>query len=160
MESMAKVINSTPNAAIKMPQTKYKIRKFIAPKIDRNFHIKCKSCKIYIASTTTHATCTCGTMLKASNSDYFTSLPLVSQIEQNIKNNLNEILDYHASVHTKSDISDLHNANIYQNAKKCFPKSIILPLIINTDGVKVHNSSSSSLWMIQICQAYLHPKVR
>lgn len=160
MESMAKLVNSTPNAAIKLPHTKYKIQKFIAPNISRNFHIKCNTCNTYIASTTTNGVCTCKKMLKSSSSDYFITFPLVKQIEQSIKTNINQILDYHASVLVNNDICDLHNAKIYQNAKSCFPNSIILPLIINTDGVKVYNSSKSSLWMIQVCQVYLHPKVR
>lgn len=160
MESMAKVINLTPHAAIKIPQTKYKIKKFITPNINFKFHMQCKTCNHYIASMTTEAMCTCGAMLKSSSSDYFATIPLQQQIEQNIKNNIDEILNYHATVLANKEIHDLHNAKIYQHAQNCFPNSIILPLIINTDGVKVYNSSTSSLWLIQACQAYLHPKIR
>lgn len=33
-------------------------------------------------------------------------------------------------------------------------------LIINTDGVKVYKGSTDSLWMIQVCQAFLPPATR
>lgn len=76
--------------------------------------------------------------------------------------NINDVLAYKLFLLNLKDGSmhDLHNGEIYQNALNQYPKSIILPLIVNTDGARVFNSSSKSLWMIQIIQAYLPPKIR
>lgn len=56
-----------------------------------------------------------------SSTDYFVTIPLMQQIEQSIKTNIKDILDYHTSVLLNNEIHDLHNAKIYQNAQKCYP---------------------------------------
>lgn len=161
MESMAKVLNSTPNTSVKVPATIFLIKKFISPAIKYDFHIKCSCCKNYIKSDKNEVECTlCEEKNKTARSDYFITFSLAQQLTQSIESNLDAILTYNELVINSGNITDLHNGIVFQKAQKKYPSSIILPLIINTDGVKVFNCSSDSLWMIQICQAFLPPAVR
>lgn len=161
MESMAKVVNLTPNSSIKVPCTKYLIKKYIPPKLSFEYHIKCVSCPNYITSIKSEVKCMfCEVVVKCSESDYFMTVPLEQQIEQMIDAHLENILAYNTSVLASIDITDLHNAKIYKNAQKAYPSSVILPLIVNTDGIKVFKSSSKSLWLIQMYQGYLPPSIR
>lgn len=159
MENMAQIVNSTPNAAVKIQSTKYKIQKCVPPAFKYEFYIQCKTCKNYVNAS--NGTC-CATILKNSTSDHFVIIPVMQQIEHFIRANINDILTYNSFLRNVKDgsIHDLHNGEIYQNALKQYPNSIILPLIVNTDGVKVFNSSTKSLWLIQLSQAYLPPKIR
>lgn len=54
----------------------------------------------------------------------------------------------------------MHNSLIFKRIKAKYPDFIILPLIVNTDGVKVFNSNQNSLWMIQAIQGWLKPSIR
>lgn len=143
MENMAKVLNSTP------------------AKVKYEFHIKCSACKNFIASEKNETLCIqCELPIKTSKCDYFVSMPIEQQLKLTLDKYYDDILAYGENVMQSNDIADLHNANVFKNAQKKFPSSKILPLIINTDGVKVYNCSTDSLWMIQICQAFLPPAIR
>lgn len=77
MENMAKIINSTPNAAVKVPSTKYKIQKFVAPVFKYEFHVQCKTCKSYVNNV--NITC-CGSILKNIKSDHFVTIPIEQRL--------------------------------------------------------------------------------
>lgn len=77
-----------------------------------------------------------------------------------IEKNLDEILLYYSTVLESSEMCDIHVAEIFRKMQQYFPDSILMPLIINTDGAKVYNSNHKSLWLIQAGQAYLPPNKR
>lgn len=161
MESMAKVVNSTPNAAIQLPTTKHKIKKFFDPIYINEFHIKCSNCENYTASLKTDTICAlCDIPTKCTKSNYFVHIPIIQQLKRSIAENLIEILEYSSQVASTNQVTDIHNAEIFKNVQKMHPMHTILPLIVNTDGIKVFNSNSKSLWLIQIYPAYLPPSKR
>lgn len=154
------VVNRTPNAAIKIPATKYKIDKFMKPIFESQIQIKCKQCSNYISSLKSKTQCElCQIIIKTRDSDYFHYIPIKQQIVHMLRNNIDDILAYYSTATKKhSTISDIHNGVAFKNAQKMYPNYIILPLIVNTDGVKTYKStSSSSLWLIQIYQGYIPP---
>lgn len=160
MENMAKVLNSTPNTSVKVPSTTYMIKKCLPAKINYNSHIKCQKCNNFTASEKKESVCTqCNIPIKTAECDYFVTIPLEQQLKLTVDKHFDDILAYGEKVIKTNDITDLQNGNVCRNVrKKC--SSIILPLIINTDGVKVFKSSTDSLWMIQICQSFLPPAIR
>lgn len=161
MENMAKVLNTTPNTSVKVPSTAYLIRKCIPVKIKYEFQIKCPACNNFITSEKNGTFCTlCNLSIKTSNCDYFVTIPLQQQLKLTVEKYFDDILAYGENIIKLDGIADLHNGNVFKNAQKKWPSSTILPLIINTDGVKVYNGSTDSLWMIQICQAFLPPAIR
>lgn len=156
------VVNRTPNASIKIPSTKYKIKKFMQPIYELQIHIKCKQCINYIKSVTANTQCDlCQAPVKSIDSDYFHYIPIKQQIMQNIKVYFADIMAHYSSAtSTQNEITDIQSAENFKNAQKMYPKHMILPLIVNTDGVKVYRSISNSLWLIQAYQGYLPPSKR
>lgn len=156
------VVNCTPNASIKVPSTKYKIKRFMDPIFKSEIHIKCKQCSNYIRSSKSNTRCElCQIPVKSTDLDYFHYIPIKQQIEHKLKLNIGEILTYYSAVIDKqNEITDIHNAEAFKNAQKKYPNHVILPLIVNTDGAKVYNSTSTSLWLIQIYQCYIRPSKR
>lgn len=51
MENMARIINATPNASVKVPATKYTIKKSILPAFEYETHIKCHRCSNFVRSS-------------------------------------------------------------------------------------------------------------
>lgn len=161
LESMSKIINQTPNASIQVPYTKYCIKKMMQPLFKTETHIKCHRCSNYIPSFKSDTECeSCNVHIKTSISDYFIYIPIKQQVENSIKDNFNEILTYHSKVMNSNKIDDIQNEECYINAQKKYAQYVVMPLIINTDGVKIHKSSTDSLWMIQAYQGYLPPSKR
>lgn len=161
MENMARVINATPNAAIQVPVTKYKIKQLIQSNIKSEFHIKCKKCSNFIASLTNEIKCTfCGTLTKTTNSEYFVYIPIEHQLKQSVEANIDDILNYYSKIRNQDQISDIHNGELFKNAQKLRPNTILLPIIVNTDGVKVFRVQTKSLWLILFYQCYLSPPMR
>lgn len=161
MENLSKIANSTPNASVYVPETKFKIKKLIKPIYKFETHIKCNGCLNYTASFQSETQCpTCNIKIKTSLSDYFMNIPIEQQIRRSLKNHISEILEYNSKISSQSEMMDIHNAEMFKNIQKKYPFSVILPLIVNTDGVKVFNSNQKSLWMIQSYQGYLPPSIR
>lgn len=161
MEKFARVINETPNASIRVPRTKYKINKMIQPKFSTEIHIKCDQCLKFSGTQENETECVnCCIKLKTSDSAYFMYFPIHQQLEHNITLHIDEILKYYSEVIEKTEITDIHNGVVFKNLQKTYPNHIILPLVVNTDGVKFFKSSKDSLWLIQAYQSYLEPKNR
>lgn len=161
MENMAKVLNTTPNTSVKVPSTAYMIKKCIPAKIKYEFQIKCPACSNFITSEKNETLCTlCNLPIKTSKCDYFVTMNLQQQLKLTVEKYFDEILAYGENIVKLNTISDLHNANVFKTTQKKWPLSKILPLIINTDGVKVFRGSTDSLWLIQISQAFLPPEIR
>lgn len=149
------VVNRTPNGSIKIPSTKYQIQKFMKPIFESEIYKKCNKCCNYVASTQCEL---CDAPV--GDSDYFHYIPIGQQVKYMLKKHIAEILSYYTAVLQQNEITDIHNANAFKNAQKLYPNHIILPLIVNTDGVKVYRSSSNSLWLIQVYQGYIPPSKR
>lgn len=161
MESISKIMNST-STSIKVPSTVYKIKKSLTPKFKTEFYICCPTCKSYSSSDTSKGTCvSCFRAVKTSKSNYFVYIPLEQQIKESIEANFDDIISYQSIITSKKNvIADIHSCNQYKNAAMKYPNSIILPLVVNTDGASVFNSSTNSLWLIQLYQCYLPPIIR
>lgn len=85
MEAMAKVVNQTPNAAIKIPATTFKIKKHMQPCFSTETHIKCNRCSNYYATHKSETECElCQIIIKTSTSDYFIYIPIKQQLEQSV----------------------------------------------------------------------------
>lgn len=161
MESVAKIVNSTPFSKIKVPDTKYLIKKSIQTNFKFNLHIKCNRCANYIESTNSTAECElCSKTLKTLTSDYFVYIPIEQQLKQSVSKNMDLILEYHSTVKQEAEITDMHNCILFKNASKKYFDHIILPIVVNTDGAKVFQTGQKSLWMIQYYQCFLPPAIR
>lgn len=161
LESMAKIVNSTPGSTIKIPSTKYLIKKCMQPKFELEIHIKCRSCLNYLANSHSAARCElCDVPIKTTDSDYFVYISLAKQLENSLKNNIDEILSYNAYERQENVMRDIFDSNMFMQIKERYTGYIILPLTINTDGVKVFNCNQKSLWMIQGVQGWLPPSIR
>lgn len=161
MESMAKIMNTTPSASINIPTTKHEIKKMIQPLFKHEFYIKCSQCVNYLVSATSSVNCCqCKVLNKCIDSDYFIYVPIKDQLLHTLNRNFDTIISYAKSVVEHETISDIHCAEIYKNVQNRYPNSTLLPLIVNTDGAKVYKTNHKSLWMIQVAQAFLPPSTR
>lgn len=161
MEAVANVVNKTPNASIKIPSTKYLIKKRLMSRYPTDIHIKCNSCSNFVPSLKNETKCgICEVLVKTSTSEYFVYIPIKKQLIDDVNSNIEIILEYYSAVVKEKNIVDLQNGSIYKNAQKNWPNCILLPLTLNADGVKVYTSSSYSLWMLQLYQSYLPPNKR
>lgn len=165
MENMANIVNSTPQAAITVPNTTYKLKKKVDPNFDVVYNIKCPKCDDFTESNSNETQCvSCPQKLKTSICSYFISLPIEPQLKKIIDDNFEEIVSYHSNMKLATDnntVRDIHDGEQYQKVSKLYPKSIVLSLVVNTDGARVFNSSNKkSLWPIQIYQNYLRPSKR
>lgn len=165
LEHVSKVVNSTPNAAVKVPSTIYKIKQLLVPVFESTIHIKCKKCFNYISINNSEGECVvCNSWVKAIDSDYFTYIPIKEQIIHSLSNDIDDIIDYYQTVCIdnvwENEMRDIHNSLAFQNAKKKYPSHFILPLTINTDGAQPFAQFGKSLWLIQAYQCYLRPQKR
>lgn len=162
LEHTANLMNSTPGAEIQIPNTTYRLKKMVPLSFMPQFYIYCATCKSYSMTTTSNVKCElCFKIMKRANSKYFTNLPLKPQLIKTIHKNFKSIIEYDQKFNENNDIiRDFQDGNIYRNAKTKYQNSIILPLVGNTDGARIFNSSNNSIWPIQFYQCFLPPNAR
>lgn len=162
LENNAKIVNSTPNASIRIPTTKYKLKKIIEPQLSFEYHVRCANCKKYsVTFKSGHQfKCdTCSATIGTSNSEFFIYIPLERQIRKMITDNFEEVCSYPA-YRDKSVIADVHDCIQYQKVSQKYYGTKILSLTASTDGVALFNSSRQSLWAIQLYAHFLKPNHR
>lgn len=158
---MAKIINCTPESTVQVPTTKYLIKKCLQPEFELETHIKCHRCLNFFGSSKNQTRCdSCDISIKTSNSEYFIYISIKKQLEHSIKKHIEEIVSYNTHERQENVMRDIFDTKMFMQIQKKYAGYIILPLIINTDGVKVFNCNHKSLWLIQTIQGWLPPSIR
>lgn len=163
LEQTSKLLNSTPGAKCHTPTTTYKIKKMINPSISTEFHLKCSNCKTFTPTTSTETVCDlCNQVLKRTDCKYFVYMSFKTQLEEIVLRHFDEIMQYKESFNNSiSDaITDVQDGIEFKKIQIKYKDFFVLPLTVNTDGIKVFNSTSKSLWPIQVCLNFLSPKIR
>lgn len=164
LEKAAQMINKTPGAIIKLPTTHRKLKKSIKPVYCSEIHIECSRCKMYTATETNNVKkvqCSkCKMSLCRNKSNYFLFIPFEQQLETVIVENLDKIMKYREKNKNTKEMIDVQGAYVYKNIAAKYPKSVILSLVLNTDGAQQFKSTRKSLWPIQLYQNYLPPSMR
>lgn len=157
LEPHAQIINSTPNASIRIPTTKYKLKQTMEEDLSFEYHIRCASCQSYSETTSRQIECNfCSKKISTSNSEFFIYIPLEQQLKKIICENLEEICSY-PSRQDENSISDIHDCIQFKKVSEKYYKSKVISLVACTDGVKLFNSSRKSLWAIHLYLNCLKP---
>lgn len=153
-------MNSMPDTSIKLPDTKYKLKKQMKPVLNYEFHVKCSKCKAYsqFDSTTKNMFClNCNTQLKIKNkqTEYFVFIPLQQQIQLTLEEHWDTIINYKNKMDLNkagdlhiTEIRDVHDGEMYKKINSTLHEQFLLSLTLNTDGIQVFESNSNALWPI------------
>lgn len=122
IKAVADVVNQTPNASIKIPSTKYLIKKQLISRYPTEIHIKCNSCSNFVPSLKNETVCEiCEIPVKTSTSDYFVYIPIKKQLIDDVNSNIEVILEYYSAVLKEKNIIDLQSGHIFKSAQKKWP---------------------------------------
>lgn len=156
-EDFAKKINQMPGAQIELPTSQYLLKKEANLKFNFDHYIICDKCK-YLNKTEICQKCELKTKKRKNN--YFIYIPVKQQIKFFLQRYQKEIVEFMRKSKKDNDICDFDDGEIYKKIKGTTNERIILPLTLNVDGGKIFNSSSCTLWPIQLLQLYLPPQIR
>lgn len=159
LEPSADIVNSTPNASIRIPATKYKLKKIMQKDYSFEYNIKCSHCQNYSVTAISGRRIECGSCSEAistSFSEFFVYIPLEQQLKKVIFENFEEI-DTYPSRQDETSISDVHDCLQYKKVSKKYSESKVISLVVCADGVKLFNSSRKSLWAIHLYLNCLKP---
>lgn len=131
----------------------------INPLFVSKFYLKCPKCKTYTATTSSEIPCDCCTvLLKRANSIYFVYLPFRVQLEKIVVRYFEDIISYKDSFNGNNEvITDVQDGIEFEKSQDKYNNSFVLPL---TDGIKVFNSTTKSIWPIQVYLNFLRPQIR
>lgn len=163
IQDIAKLVNKVPGAMINVPYSKYLIFKEFMQKSELNvfIYIFCTTCKDYskfdFADKTLVNCDNCQLSLKKSSKS-FVYLEVEPQLKRIISDYYEEIKDYEIkSTNSGDTICDVSDGFFL---KKLSQKEYFYSLILNTDGVQIHESSKKSLWPILLICNFLPPHIR
>lgn len=164
LENHSRIINSTPNASIQIPTTKYKLKNIALPQFKMEYHIFCKNCKNYsvTAKNGFQIKCDlCSVPIGTSVSEFFIYIPLEQQLRKMITENFEEIC-FENSSQDNNFISDVHDCIQYKKLSQKYAgnQTKIISFVVSTDGVALYKSSKESLWAIQLYLNSLKPTRR
>lgn len=155
--NFANTLNSIPGSQLEIPTKKNQLKRNAGLQYRYEYYVFCYFCQALVKHGQNCSNCKRKT--KKTKDNYFVYIPVNQQIKNSLKNHLPKIMDFLNQDRNEDVICDMFDASIYKKAKqKC--DSILLPLVLNTDGAKIFTSSPSSLWPIQLVQSYLPPNIR
>lgn len=148
-----------------LPQSKYLFRKAFPTTMKPKYHFYCQSCSLFIENLQCITCPNCDTHLNfdsSKNNNFFISLPIVPQIKEILKTNIEHILPQSSTQNRPPDfISDIFDGELYKNLNQNTDSHNLITLTINTDGVKIFKSAKKgSFWPLQFVINELDPKVR
>lgn len=155
------------NSPISLPTNIRAIKKHLKINIDFEYYINCKKCGGIVSSTSNKIVCpdcninsekTIITVKSLNN--FFIYIPVLQQIEFFLNQNFDDILNFEKTSNDRNTIRDIKDSKIYNRLKAKHHGKIVYSLTLNTDGVKVFESSHRSLWPIQLYQNCIPPKKR
>lgn len=162
LEENAKIVNSTPNASIRIPTSKYMLKKTINSNTSVQYHIRCSKCKNYSISLSSgkQIACEiCSKKISTASEEFFIYMPIEEQLRKVIDENLDEVLSYPHSA-DGNFISDIHDGIQYKKACEKYNGLKVLSMVVCTDGAVIFKSPQKSLWAIQLYLNFLKPSKR
>lgn len=146
-----RVLNQHPDAKYKYPDSQYKVLQQIG-KYDTIEFGECLKCDSMSEIIPNNDNCpVCGKKLSRENLIIY--IPLKQQIKAELKKNAG-IIRFGAN-RDGNNICDITNGSMYSSAGQ---KELIFTM--NTDGARIYESGSKSLWPIYLAQNYLPAEVR
>lgn len=174
LEDTAKLMNSMPGAIIQIPTTKYLLLKAFMPSNSSayKYYIHCEKCKTYVKclpdnTKTDKWKCEnlrnnimCGQKLMRCAKNYFVYMNLEPQLRQILEKHWDAIVDYNNQIQSDmcENLCDAYSGTFVQNSLQ--KKVNVLSLMINSDGISLKKSGSSSVWPLQVICNFLPPKIR
>lgn len=131
---------------------------------DITYHFRCKKCNntVQKGAGTSKAICVCGEIVP-SGSDFFVYIGVEKQIIRSLQVHSTEVMTFRQNLMDNSEddgwYSDVWDGQILRNIK-ADESSILLSLLLNTDGASPNKCNSKSIWPIQLIQNYLPPSIR
>lgn len=166
LKKTAELVNSTPNASIRVPRSMYKIKKMVESPFTFEYNVQCSKCKEFSISITNDLRLKChhcSADIKRTIWNFFTFIPLEQQIRKVIDEKFDEIMSYRDELDEErfepNVMTDVHDSIQYRKYKAKYPSSKILTFVVGTDGALV-NRSGNSFWAIQLYQNHLKPSMR
>lgn len=164
MEDTAKLMNSMPGATVQLPTTQYLLLQAFSRSSSLTYtkHIYCNTCQIYVKCLPDESasTCECGQQLTTSAKNYFVYVNLKSQLIQILEKYWDKIVHHNNTIQSDGceNVRDTYSGTFTQNVLQ---KNIgLLSLMVNTDGISLKKSGSSSVWPLQIICNFLPPDIR
>lgn len=171
LEGAAKLMNSTPGAIVQLPTTKYLLLKAFTSSdpLIRVYYIYCQKCKKHIKCSPSETTWTCinlknnsecGQKLDLIARNYFIYIKLEQQLKRILEKYWIEIVNFNQIIQSDEcdEIRDTYSGTLMQNVLN--KRIDLLSLMINSDGICLTKSGSSSVWPLQIICNFLPPKLR
>lgn len=94
LEPNAQIVNSTPNASIPIPTSKFKLKKTVQTQLLPEYHIQCTQCKNYsvLVEHYHRGECfKCSAKISTVDSDFFIYVPLKPQLVKIISENFDQV---------------------------------------------------------------------
>lgn len=161
IKKISKIVNEVNGANYQVPDSRNGCLDIFKPIFDYEFHIECRKCNVYTALPSTNRTqqvqCRqCCVILRKTRNNFFIYIPLEQQLRVVLQRHFDSIMRYRDRELYANVISDIICRNIDENN----PDSINLTMVMNTDGAKVYDSSTLSLWPLQLYLNFLPPRLR
>lgn len=88
-------------------------------------------------------------------------MPFAIQLKKIILKHFDDIVAYRERLNgNKNGLFDVQDGIQFKATQSKYSDSFVLSLTVNTDGIQIYNSTSKSLWPIQVYLNFLTPNIR
>lgn len=162
LSDVVKFANDMPNAAINIPKNN-SLKRCIEKDFEPYILLECERCHVINKEIPKCANCDTPMKKDSKKNNFLVHFSLKKQINRLLDRYFDEIIAYINREHTQDMISDVDDGAVYKkiNAKYANIKNVhSLFFSINADGAAIFNSSTGSMWPVQLYAHFLPPKIR
>lgn len=155
------LINSNfPEAVIQLPESRDAIDTFLQSDLNYTVYLRCYDCDEFVKDKKKCPQCGVTYNKCSKKNNFLVHFPLKPQILRILHRHFHIIVPYLNRQHKDGIISDVDDGILLKNI---FQKNLhvgVLSFTMNTDGGKMFNSSTGSLWPVQLYLNFLPPSIR
>lgn len=157
---MTSLMNSMPNAAIKIPLNRKNIKKHASKAFGYRVLVHCEICDDLIEEKKNCSGCGRMMLKDSKKCNYMIYMPIEPQIKQILTKYFDVILAYMNRERTHTEISDIDDGDLFKKIQNKHQNIKLLSFTMNIDGANIFKCSKNSIWPVQLLVNPLPPNIR
>lgn len=152
--------NSFPESAVQLPESRKTIDTFLHTDLSYDIYVHCDNCDEFVKDKTKCPQCGVFYGKCSKKNNFFVHIPLKKQILLMLHRHFDTIISYLDRQHKNGIIADIDDGILLKEIIQKNKHVRVLSCTLNTDGGRMFNSSTYSLWPVQIYLNFLPPSIR
>lgn len=158
--NMVDMMNSMPNAAVKIPLNRQNIKHHANKAFDHRILVFCERCDNLVEEKKECNGCGRIMIKNTITCNYLVHIPIEPQIRRILMKHFDVVMAYIDRQRTEDAMTDIDDGHLFEKIRTKYRNNKILTFTLNIDGANIFKCSKNSIWPVQLYFNALPPNIR